>query len=481
MVGALMDILFVQNYYEQMLGIMQISAVLKHHGFTTSVSIGTEQQIMHDVIVKKPRVVGFYCTTGFHHKNVAIAARLKQLSEPKVITIFGGPHPTFVPELIEETGVDILCRGEGEYAVLELLQALKIDGDYSEIRNLTVKKDGRIIENPLRPLCDVDTLPFPDRELYKDIDHIYSSRRQEVMLGRGCPFSCNFCSADAYRKLYHGIGSYVRLRSVQSVIDELKEIKNRYQPTCFFFHDDTFTYDASYIREFLATYQREIALPFSCLVRADLVSDEHVSLLKSAGCYLVAFGVESGNQQLRSTVLKKNISDEQIVNCASLLRKYAIPFATFNMVGLPGESLDNVWETVDLNAKIKPLWAWFSLYQTLPHTALAEYALDHGYVQAVDVASSDANFHEDSNLLRNHPDGRQISRLKSCANIVVKYPAAKGLVHSICLNSPFDRFFDLIEKIMYFICYYKRLTYNMGFRTAFMSALFILRHIREFK
>jgi radical SAM superfamily enzyme YgiQ (UPF0313 family) len=475
------DILFVQNYYEQMLGIMQISSVLKQNGFTTDVSIGSEQQVLRDVIEKKPKVVGFYCTTGFHHKNVSLAAKLKQLPEHGVITIFGGPHPTFVPDLIQENGVDIICRGEGEYAVLELLQALRDGLDYTGIGNLTVKKDGFIIENPLRPLCDVDLLPYPDRELYKGIDHIYTAKRQEVMLGRGCPFSCNFCSADAYRELYRGFGSYVRLRSVRTAIEELKHVKSRYQPSCFFFHDDTFTCDAAYSKEFLGTYRKEIGLPFSCLVRADLISDEYIGLLKSAGCYLVAFGVESGDQQLRSTVLKKNISDDQIINCAQLLHKYEIPFATFNMVGLPGENLGQVWETVDLNVRIKPAWAWFSLYQTLPRTALAEYALNQGYVQTVDVASSDANFHEDSNLLRNHPEGRQISRLKCCANVVVKFPVFRGLIKYICLNSPLDTLFELIEKTMYFICYYRRLTYNMGFRDAVASAFFIFRHIKEFK
>jgi radical SAM superfamily enzyme YgiQ (UPF0313 family) len=477
----MLDILFVQNYYEQMLGIMQISSVLKQHGFSTDVSIGTEQQVLCDVVDKQPRVVGFYSTTGFHHKNLALAQRIKQLDGPPVVTIFGGPHPTFVPEMIHEEGVDIICRGEGEYAVLELIQALRDGTDYSGIRNLTIKLNGRITENPLRPLCDVDSLPHPDRELYKGIKHIYGAKRQEIMLGRGCPFSCNFCSADAYRELYRGIGSYVRLRSVRSAIDELLNVKERYQPSCFFFHDEIFACNAEYSKKFLAAYKEEINVPFSCLLRADLVSEEYVGLLKSAGCYLVAFGVESGNQQLRLAVLKKNISDEQLVSCAQLLHKYKIPFATFNMVGLPGEHLVNVWETVDLNIKIRPLWAWFSLYQTLPNTALAEYSLSHGYVQSVDVAPADANFHEDSLLLRKHPEGEIINRVKCCANIVVKFPAFKRIVKKFCTWVRLNALYGLIEKGMYFIYYYRKLTYNIGITGTIREALFILRHLKEFK
>src|SRR3989339_38846 len=122
------DILFVQNYYEQMLGIMSISALLKRHGFTTDVAIGTESHILDKVSAIKPKVVGFYCTTGFHHRNITIAAGIKKEIGQEILTIFGGPHPTFVPGMIMAEGVDIICRGEGEYAVLELLQTLKAGG-----------------------------------------------------------------------------------------------------------------------------------------------------------------------------------------------------------------------------------------------------------------------------------------------------------------------------------------------------------------
>lgn len=474
------DILFVQNYYEQMLGIMSISALLKRHGFTTDVAIGTESQILDKVRETQPKVVGFYCTTGFHHRNIAIAAELKKEIGPEILTIFGGPHPTFVPSMIMAEGVDLICRGEGEYAVLELLQALKTGGDYTKINNLTVKKDGVCFENPIRQLCDVNALPHPDREIYRNIKYIYASRRQEVMLGRGCPFSCTFCSAHAYRELYKGKGTYVRLRSVATAIEELRHIKNRYRPSCFFFHDDTFTFKREYCDEFLAAYRKHIALPFACLIRADLAADDLVGLLKNAGCYLISFGIECGNQALRTTLLKKNISDEHILRCAALLHKYKIPFVTFNMVGLPGEGLSQVWETVELNRKVKPAWAWFSAYQTLPQTQLAQYALGQGYLPAVDVAANDASFHESSVILRNHPEARKIIRLKNCANIFVKFPFLKNSVGNIMLSLPADALYAAIDRLMYFVCYYSRLTYKNSLVETFYSALFLARHLREF-
>lgn len=475
------DILFVQNYYEQMLGIMQISAVLKQNGFSTDVAIGTEQSIISKVLSCKPAVVGFYCTTGFHHKNISIAAAIKKKCGNEILTIFGGPHPTFVPDMINADGVDIICRGEGEFAVLDLLTALKEGRTYTGIKNLTVKRDGQVFQNPLRPLCDLNTLPHFDREIYRNINYIYGSSRQEIMLGRGCPFNCNFCSAEALSKLYSGNGSYVRLRSVSTAIEELKSIKSLYEPGCFFFHDDTILFNKCYCEEFFVAYKEQVDLPFSCLIRADLATEDSIRLLKMAGCYMVSFGVENGNQEFRTTVLGKSISDEQILQCAELLHKYKIPFNTFNMIGLPGENLNQLWETIDLNVRIKPDWAWFSVYQTLPQTRLASYALENGFLYTVDVAETDASFHENGIILRNNPETKKIYRLKNYANIIIKFPVLKKTVKELLLKLPLDPFLKVVDKIMYFFCYYSKLTYKNGIFKTLHSAVFLARHLKEFR
>ncbi len=475
-----LDMLFVQNYYEQMLGIMQISAVLKQNGFTTDVILGTKEDIVKKILAKKPRVVGFYCTTGFHHKNLAIAKEIKKMLGDEILTVVGGPHPTFVPSAIEAAGVDIICRGEGEQAVLELMKALRDNKDYTNIKNLTIKKEGKIYENEINTLCNLDALPFADREIYKNIEYIYKNKRYEAMLSRGCPFNCTFCSAAAFRKIYEGKGDYTRFRSVPNVIKELRDIKKRYQPTCFFFHDDTFVFKRNYLYEFLMAYKKEINIPFACLIRADLATDETVKLLKDAGCYLISFGIESGNENIRNTVLKKNLSNEKILKCAEVLRKYKIPFATFNMVGLPDENLKETWDTVDINVKAKPNWAWFSVYQTLPHTELARYALEKKYLGEVDVAETDSSFHENSLILKNHSEGKKMLRLKNMANLIIKIPILKPVVR-IALSLPFDSIYSLIDKLLYFVFYYSKLTYKSGLLDRIHSAFFIARHMKEFK
>lgn len=477
----MLDILFVQSYYEYTFGIMQISALLKQHGFTTDVAIGTKKDIVRKTLEKRPRVLGFHCTTGFHHKNLDTAAEVKKILGDEILTIFGGPHPTFVPSIIKAESVDTICRGEGEYAVLELIQALHEGKDYTEIKNLTVKKEGRIYENEIRPLCDVDTLPYHDREIYRDIKYMYKSKRQEVMVGRGCPFDCTFCSNHAFKKLYRGKGKYVRFRSVPHIMGDLENIKGRYNPSCFYFPDDTFILDKEYCYEFMKAYKDKINLPFTCLVRADLVTEDLIKLFKETGCYYVEFGIESGNEKLRNMVLKKDLSDEQVFNCVALLHKYKIPFRTLNMMGLPDETLNDVWDTIGINVQIKPGWAWFSVYQTLPETELAQYALDKGYLDSVDVAESDASFHEGSDILRSNPDGKKILRLKNIANIVIKVPFLRGAAEKVIVNLPLDVVYRLIDKFLFFFFHYSKLTYKQGFFRTVYSAFFILRHIREFK
>ncbi|MFC1591565.1 B12-binding domain-containing radical SAM protein [Thermodesulfobacteriota bacterium] len=478
---AMLDILFVQNYYEHMLSVMQLSAVLKQHGFSTDVTLGTKESIVKTALEKKPRVIGFYCTTGIHHKYIAAAVEIKKVLGDSILTLFGGPHPTFVPDMINEDGVDIICRGEGEYALTELLQALAAGSDYTGIQNLSVKKDGIIHPNELRPLCDLDELPHPDREIYRNIKAIHTHKRQEVMFGRGCPFDCTFCSAHAFRDLYRDKGRYVRFRSIDNIMAELEDIKRRYSPTCFFFHDDTFIVKKDYCYELLRTYKEKIALPFSCLIRADLATDELIGLLKECGCYFITFGIECGNEKLRNSVLKKRLTDKDILRCSELLHAHKIPFATFNMVGLPDEHLREVWDTVALNIKAKPVWAWFSVYQTLPETELAHYALHKGYLASADVSQDDATFHESSIILRNDPEGAKILRLKNMANLIIKCPVLLWPVETFLLNLPLSSVWGLLDKILYFLYYFSKLTYKQGLLKTAASALFMARHLKEFK
>ena len=160
-------ILFIQNIMAEYPGIMYLSAVLKDRGHKCSVVISTKtSDYLKAIKSEKPDIIAFSIMTGMHLWAIATAQELKK-KVPDIKIIFGGVHPTYFPEIIEQPGVDIICRGEGELAILELMNALDSGSEILDIADLWVKEEGKIIKNDVRNLIgDLDEIPFMDRELY---------------------------------------------------------------------------------------------------------------------------------------------------------------------------------------------------------------------------------------------------------------------------------------------------------------------------
>jgi len=372
---------FVQNLAVEYLGVMSLSALLKKHGHVVEVFIVESREAsLRELARFQPAVIGFPCSTGTHDWVVAFAAALKKRMDGTVI--IGGPHATFFPEIIKEPPVDLVCVGEGEQAVLELAGRVDERGDLTTIPNLWAKRDDAVIRNDPRDLIsDLDALPFPDRELYAG-KYPYLNRSHKVfMAGRGCPFDCTYCFNHAYMNIYRGKGRMVRLRSVDNLISEIRLVMERHRVSTVYMQDDTFTLNKAWLREFCDTYRREIGRPFICLVRADLADEEAVGLLAEAGCRRVFFGVETGSEAMRADILKKRITDEQIVELAGLLRRHGIRFRTYNMLGLPGETIDQALQTVRINQRIRTDFPWCSLFHPYLGTELAEYSKQQGFLE----------------------------------------------------------------------------------------------------
>ncbi|MGD8598664.1 MAG: radical SAM protein, partial [Anaerolineae bacterium] len=329
-------------------GILLISSVLKQAGHRVSLVVATEEDPVEAAVRLKPDVVGYTVYTGPHTWYLELNQRIRaQL--PGVFSIFGGPHPTFFPEMIERDGVDGLCIGEGEYATLDLMNALEPNGDGVSlpdpaIRNWWFKIDGEVVRNPLRPLLtseELDALPFSDRELLYDA-HAQSRRTKikPIITGRGCPYDCAFCFNKAYSDLYGGRGRRFRRRSPSNVLRELEGLTAKHDVRFILFMDDTFILQDAWLEEFMTRYKQEIALPFWCQVRANLVTEDKIALFKDAGCVSVSFGIEAGNDRLRNAVLNRNMSRQEILDAAGILHQHGIAFSTNNMLGLPTGDLE---------------------------------------------------------------------------------------------------------------------------------------------
>ncbi|MGD9405872.1 MAG: cobalamin B12-binding domain-containing protein, partial [Anaerolineae bacterium] len=216
-----MRVLFIaqQTDYEPQ-GIMHLSSALKAAGHEVDLAVATHQDPVAAAREFQPDVAAYSVITGSQRYYIDVNNRVKREVEG-VFSVFGGPHPTFFPEMVEEEGVDGICRGEGEDAMVELVNALAAGGPEAVlgIANWSFKRNGDsvdagIINNPVRPYVgDLDGLPFPDRALVYERDAISArSKIKHFLTGRGCPYNCTYCFNHALSELYRGKGRRFRQR-----------------------------------------------------------------------------------------------------------------------------------------------------------------------------------------------------------------------------------------------------------------------------
>ena len=437
--NAMTTILFIYKYeYLEPLGIMSLSSYLKMHGHRCEfIDLAFEKDIPRLVNRINPDIVAYSITTGCHSFYQKLNLGLKK--KCNYLAVFGGPHATFFPDFINEEGVDVLCRGEGEGAFLDLANALDQRQPIDAIANLWVKSNGTIHKNDLRPLIeDLDALGFVDRDLVDKYDHYRKLHRRMVLTGRGCPYRCTYCFNHSYNNLYKGKGRIVRKRSVDHVIRELKMVMKINRPRRFQFVDDTFIIDADWCVEFCDRYKKEIGLPFIAYTRVNLVTDDIVRRLKSAGCVTILYAVESGNDRIRNDVLKRNISRKQIIEAVKIYKKYGLRTYAQNILGLPDENMASAMETLEINIATKPDYAWSSIFQPYPMTDLWHYCKDKGYLTDEPIMET---FYKKSTL--NIPHREFVARLHHLFSIAVDFPFLKRLLPSL-VKLPLTTFYYYI-------------------------------------
>ncbi len=445
-------LLLIQSLFVEQFGVMTLAAVAKAAGHEVDLAAGSDRHILDRISEFRPDVVGFSVLTGYQERYLRLGQKIRNIVASPPLILFGGPHPTFFPEVVLEDGVDVICRGEGEGAIVELLAAVHGQGDLRTIRNLCFEDDGKLACNPMRPMVDLNTLPFPDRTIYARYPVIHDSNMATFMASRGCPYSCSFCFNKKMVSVVKGLGSWVRFRDVADLIREIREVQANREITFIDFHDDTFILKKDWLFEFLETYCREIALPFSCQIRADLLTPEIARKMKEAGCRRVSFGLESGDERLRDLVLRKNLSDESIRQAAAMLREAGITFFTTNMMGLPGETLEEAFKTLELNIEIGAKCAWTSLFQPFPGTDLAEYCLEKGYLDKPISTGQPVDTHTTSQL--SQPDIDKIVRLQKFAYVALRFPSLLPLIRKL-INYNFPRTYFYVHRVSYLLFYFR--------------------------
>ena len=419
------EVLFIQNNgIQESIGVANLSGILKANGHQTDLLLVSHtRDLIGAIKAYDPGLIAFSALTGVHHPIQKLAVHIKsRLSVPIIV---GGPHPTYSPDMIDGAGIDIICRGEGELAMLELADTLERGGDPTGIRNLSVKTRGGTRHNDIRPAVPLDELPMPDRELYYKYHFLRDMPMKRFISSMGCPYPCTFCHEPVIRGMYKAAGSeYLRRKSVARAVAEIKFIADRYPLKHVHFSDDLFFIRNNYawLEEFADVYPKVVGIPWNCNIRYDSVNRQAADLLEKAMCYGAAVGLESGNEQIREIVIKKRSKNDHIVEGARLLREKGIRVLTTNMIGLPGETLDNALETVQLNMELKSDYVRANTFLLFPGLPLVEYAREKGYVEPdFDIDRAVA---QSQDITLKTPYAREFKNIASLFWVMVKCPVS---------------------------------------------------------
>ncbi|MGD2272032.1 MAG: radical SAM protein, partial [Desulfobacterales bacterium] len=356
-----------------------------------------ENLIREKIIQLKPGVVGLSVYSPF----ALIAKRISQIikNNSAAMVVWGGIHPTLSPETCLNQA-DLICVGEGEGALMDLVRSIRAGEGYRHIGNLWMKDNAGIIKNPMRPLIqDLDSLPFPAyaRDSFYFIGSNESTGKDpalldpilQIMPARGCPFSCSYCVNSLLRPMYKGLGRYTRRRSAMSVINEMKAILdipgNRKEIVEF--HDENFGTDPDWLEEFESLYKKEINLPFKVQYNPTLVKPETVGRMARLGLHRVKFGIEAGTDHVRNTVFCRPGKNRDIVNLVKQISNYHVKIRYDLILDNPYDSAETLKETINLLLQLpKPLH--FNIYslQYFPHYPLTQRALNDGHINQQEVS-----------------------------------------------------------------------------------------------
>ncbi len=361
-----MDILLTHGYFlhedakEQAimkpyppLGILYISSYLKKNQVECAVydtTFSTKSHLYAFLLQVKPRLIGMYTNLMTKINVLQIIRFIKENEELKnCVIVLGGPEITNNVDNFLASGADILVIGEGEETMLELSLAYKNSSSpcLENISGIAYQdKDGTTIQTTEREKRkDLDELPWPDREaidlqLYLDA---WKSRHGKNAISistmRGCPYTCKWCSRAVYGLSY-------RRRSPEQVADEVLFLRDRYQPDTLWFVDDVFTISHKWLRAFSkALQERQCQIPYECISRSDRMNEEVIQLLKESGCYRVWIGAESGSQRVIDA-MDRRVDVKQVQDMILMTRRNGIEAGTFIMLGYPGETEEDIEDTI---------------------------------------------------------------------------------------------------------------------------------------
>lgn len=329
-----------------------------------------------------PDTIGISVWTTFAASAFRIASLCKVWNKD-VPVVMGGPHISIKYDEVMNIchDVDFLIRGEGEKTFVEMVNTLGGQSkanveELKNIRGISYRQNGKIIHNPpCEFIKDLDSIPFPARDLLKNKNSYNSEDMGLLMTSRGCPYNCSYCATSIWERK-------TRYRSINNVIEEIRFVIEKFGTKQFTFKDDSFTVNKKRVFELCERLIKEkIKISWDCNTRVNLVDEELLKKMKKAGCNGIKVGIETGSEKVLK-LMNKNITLEQSRRAAKLFRKVGIHWTGYFMMGLPSETKEDVYQTLKFMRELKPDYASFSVYEPFPGTELFEIGLEKGLVQS---------------------------------------------------------------------------------------------------
>jgi len=367
--GDKMKIVFVQpnvgfkGHTWEALGIGYLSSYLKkYYDGDLEIEFYSGFYDSDEVIVNACRdanVIGFSCTSPQFKHGVQLAQQIKKDDN---WIIFGGVHPSALPQdVLEEDCVDVVVKGEGERALLQVIL------DINNSKNISK----RIYQSDF--IINIDDIPFPDRVVIKNernISQAYKDngvRIASILSSRGCPYQCSFCSS---REVWQ---QKVRHRSVDNILDECEDLIKNWGIQFIKFSDDTFTLNKKRLVDFCkAKIQRGIETPYGANAHINTIDENVIKNLAESNCQELWYGVESGSPQILKDI-HKNTKISRIKEVFKITKDYGIKARAYFLLGMPNETLDDIKMTEKLCDEIQPDIVGFTLLAPYPKNEFFDY------------------------------------------------------------------------------------------------------------
>ncbi|MEM2999686.1 MAG: radical SAM protein [Candidatus Bathyarchaeia archaeon] len=373
------------------LGLSYVAAALEKAGFKVEMldnyllrkSISEVKEIIRHA---NPEILGMTCSSASYPRCVETAKAIKEVL-PSCRIVVGGWHPSYVPEsMLQHPEIDYVIVGEGERAMVELATCLT-KGDEAaakQVAGVAYRHAGKMVQTPQKFITNLDELPFPARHLLpmhlyeKEIPYLKAKPFTTMNIVRGCPFNCVYCET---RRLW---GQTCRAFSPQRVVAEIMHLTEKYGIKGIYFVGDNFTINKKRTIELCELIKKsKLDIEWVCDTRADMISRELLQTMKEAGCRTIWFGVESGSPRILEKI-NKGITKEQTVQAFKLCREASIQIASSFIMGIPGETLEDIKLTYKFAKKLDPDWAQFNIYVAVPGSGLYDEVMQKGLYDRVE-------------------------------------------------------------------------------------------------